>query len=297
MRTPDDRFGAIDAFRAAIAAAGLTPPDQLIADGCLHRYSSNGKRGDDAGWYVLHQDRFVAGAYGCWRAGVSRSWCARGRQLSADERSQFDELIRNARAAADKARHAEQLAAAERAREQWGRGVPARADHPYLIAKQVQGHDLRQVGDLLLVPLVDQHGFLWNLQLIDGDGRKRFRRRGRVRGLFSPLGELRAPEILLICEGWATAATLHEETGHPVLAAMSAGNLRRVAEVARAHWPYTDLVICADNDRATPNNPGLTKAREAANAVGARLAVPEFAEDEVGTDFNDLANLRRARHG
>jgi len=104
---------------------------------------------------------------------------------------------------------------------------------------------------------------------------------------------------------------LHEETGQPVLAAVTAGNLLPVAEITRSHWPRADLVICADNDRATPNNPGLTKAREAANAVGAgltkareaanavgaRLAVPEFAAGETGRDFNDLANHRRARYG
>jgi len=293
MRPSDNRFEAIDAFRDAIANAGLTPPDQIIGDGQLHRFSSNGKRGDDAGWYVLHMDRFVAGAYGCWRAGLNCSWRAQGRQLSADERGQFDERIRNARVA----RGAEQLAAAERAREQWGCGVPAHVDHPYLMAKQVQPHGIRQQGGLLLVPLVDQHGLLWNLQTIGGGGTKLFLPRSRVRGLFSPLGELRDPHTVLICEGWATAATLHEETGQTVLAAMNANNLRPVAEVARSHWPHVDLVICADNDRATRGNPGLTKAREAANAVGARLAVPEFTADEVGTDFNDLANLRRARHG
>lgn len=41
----------------------------------------------------------------------------------------------------------------------------------------------------------------------------------------------------------------------------------------------------------TKNNPGLTKAREAAVAVGARLAVPDFGQErpEGATDFNDLA--------
>jgi putative DNA primase/helicase len=55
-----------------------------------------------------------------------------------------------------------------------------------------------------------------------------------------------------------------------------------------------DLVICADNDRKTEGNPGLTAATAAAKATGARLAVPEFPEGVSGSDFNDLANLRRA---
>ena len=40
------------AFQSAIAAAGLTPPDTIIADGKIHRFTTNGKRGDDAGRYV-----------------------------------------------------------------------------------------------------------------------------------------------------------------------------------------------------------------------------------------------------
>jgi putative DNA primase/helicase len=43
-------------FRGAIQAAGLTPPDEIEADGKLRRFASNGKRGDDAGWYSLYGD-------------------------------------------------------------------------------------------------------------------------------------------------------------------------------------------------------------------------------------------------
>ncbi len=53
-------------------------------------------------------------------------------------------------------------------------------------------------------------------------------------------------------------------------------------------------LACADNDRKTEGNPGLTAATAAAKETGARLAVPEFPEDAIGSDFNDLANLRRA---
>jgi len=48
------------------------------------------------------------------------------------------------------------------------------------------------------------------------------------------------------------------------------------------------LTICADNDRGTPGNPGVTAATAAAKAVGARLAIPEFPDGMKGTDWNDL---------
>lgn len=73
-------------FRAAIAAVGLTPPSMVEADGKLHRFASNGKQGDDAGWYVLHGDGIPAGSFGDWRTGVSQTWQANlGRPLTPAE--------------------------------------------------------------------------------------------------------------------------------------------------------------------------------------------------------------------
>jgi putative DNA primase/helicase len=48
-------------FSDAIRASGLPPPDSIIDDGKLHRFSSNGKRSDDAGWYVLFGGDIPAG--------------------------------------------------------------------------------------------------------------------------------------------------------------------------------------------------------------------------------------------
>jgi putative DNA primase/helicase len=64
-------------FRAAILAAGLTPPDEIHADGKLHRFPSSERRGDDSGWYVVHTDGVPAGAFGCWREGLTQHWCSK----------------------------------------------------------------------------------------------------------------------------------------------------------------------------------------------------------------------------
>ena len=79
----------IDQFQSAIAAAGLAVPDVILADGELHRYSTNGHRSDTSGWYVLHDDGdMAAGAFGCWRAGVSHTWCSKDvNRLTPTQRS------------------------------------------------------------------------------------------------------------------------------------------------------------------------------------------------------------------
>ena len=58
---------AVDQFRDAIAKLGLVPPPTVIADGKIHRFSSNGKRGDDSGWYSFHDDDIAHGSFGDFR--------------------------------------------------------------------------------------------------------------------------------------------------------------------------------------------------------------------------------------
>lgn len=59
-------------FSDAIKASGLTPPDTIMTDGKLHRFSSNGRRDDDAGWYVFYGDGIPAGSFGDWRTGLTQ---------------------------------------------------------------------------------------------------------------------------------------------------------------------------------------------------------------------------------
>ena len=284
----------VQEFREAMHQSGLVPPDAIEADGLLHRFHVDGDRsGTRNGWYVLHTDGRAAGIFGSWKTGFRSTWAADGKRLNDAEHETFAELIRAARTKANAERRAEHEARAIEARAIWARAGAADPAHPYLLAKGVQAHSLRQDGAALVIPLFDIHGLLWNVQRVMPDGGKRFRP-GRAGGLYSPIGDLMNPATLLICEGWATGATLHEDSRHPVLCAMNAGNLLPVAKAARAAWAGADMVICADNDRKTEGNPGLTGAIAAAKATGARLAVPEFPEGVSGSDFNDLANLRRA---
>ncbi|EOJ4917858.1 hypothetical protein ACKKEH_005057, partial [Escherichia coli] len=51
---------------------------------------------------------------------------------------------------------------------------------------------------------------------------------------------------LLFAEGYATAASLHEATGLPVLMTVDAGNMIDVAENARQIWTDSPFVFCAD---------------------------------------------------
>jgi len=279
---------AIEQFRMAIQHAGLLPPEVIEADGRLHRFASNGMRGDDAGWYVFHGDGIPAGAFGDWRTGASKNWRADiGRMLQPQEEAAYRarvEAIGHERESEKASRRAQARAVGERI---WQAAAPAPDDHPYLVTKGVKAHGVRLHEGALVVPMLvgaDLH----SLQFISGNGDKRFLAGARMGGCYFVIGN--PNRTLCIAEGYATGASIFEATGYAVAVSFNAGNLLPVARTLRAQHPELRLILCADDDAATPGNPGRTKAGEAARAVNGYLAVPEFggSRPEGATDLNDL---------
>jgi len=202
--------------------------------------------------------------------------------------------VQDAIAAESVRKAAEQAAAAERAARQWAALLPAEPEHHYLLKKRIAPGFARQDGDRLALAVVDFDGAVHGLQFIGADGTKRFTPGMAKKGHFIHVaGDLAAPKLIAIAEGWATGAAVaqHFFPGATVLAALDCGNLLSVAQAARQRFPGVEIAICADDDRCTTGNPGLSKAREAARAVGGTLARPAWppgASMEL-TDFADLA--------
>ena len=168
---------------------------------------------------------------------------------------------------------------------------PAPADHPYLIAKGIQPHGiLTDAASRLVIGLRDIDGIIHTVQRIDARGNKRFLTGGIKADHFAVIGEWTADTPhLLVCEGWATGASIHEATGDPVVVAFDAGNLIRVTRVLRRRHRNIELTIVADNDAKADraDNPGVEAATQAAQDSDARLAVPDCAGDA-----NDLVQAK-----
>ena len=264
-------------FAAALHAGGLLVT-RIVADGRLHRCKAEGdKHGKRSGWYVLHLDGVAAGAFGDWRSGHRTQWVSDAASIDPAARARLAEDVRKAEEQRERERRQHRLEAQRDARERWQRAMPADPAHPYLQRKRVAVHGLRQLGDRLLVPMRDGSGALWAVQSITGDGEKRFMRGARKRGLYHAIGP-QVAGVLCIAEGYATAASIHEATGHPVAVAFDCGNLLPVARTLRGKYPQARILICADNDTATAartgRNPGIEAATEAAQAVGGVVASP-----------------------
>ncbi len=298
------------AFLQAMGAVGISTSDEIIPDGSLHRFYVTGHRvGTKNGAYVLHTDGVPSGWFHDFVTGKEQKWTIKG---GIDWRLTPEQL-----AAIDKAkleRQAEmerrKLRAEGKARSLWKQAIPC-ASHPYLERKKVRFFDLRcsswetrvqdldgewrsvHIENVLLVQLREEDGAIRNLQAIfpqkhEELGRdKDFLAGGKKKGLFFTIGE--GTETVLIAEGYATAATVHEATGYHTFVAFDAGNLHPVAQLVRSKYPKHRIVLCADNDQFTENNPGLFKAKKAAVSIGGAVAIPEFLDlSQKPTDFNDM---------
>lgn len=265
--------------------AGLAPhdPADIVADGRLHRFRVAGDKRDTLnGWAVLHLDGVPSGAFGSWKAGFSSTWCARNRSdLSPGERADLARRIEKARADRGEEQRQRHAAAAARAAELWAKSLPADPRHHYLVKKRVKPHGARQLGARLVLPVTTLAGELVSLQFIDHDGTKMLLSGGRKRGCCIVVADPPNPWRVLICEGWATGASLAEaDPAARVLAAIDAGNLVPVALAARERWPDAGIVIAGDADDV-----GRRYAHAAARAAGGLVLLPDIE----GADWNDVA--------
>lgn len=289
-------INAISQFRDAIRSAGLQPPD-IILLGKLHRFPGIGKRrGNTAAWCKLFDDG-LGGSFGDWSTGISENWKAkRDKAFSYTECTASKRRVEEARTKAEIERKEKYAEAAERAREIWNSAEPAMF-HEYLKQKRILplGIKIDQYNNLL-VPLLDGRE-IQSLQIIQPDGTKRFLKGGKTKGMYYSIELKEQPEKLIICEGFATGATLYMETKIPVIVAFYAANLVPVAKAFRRQYRKAEILICGDDDRATDGNPGHFAAKAAARACGGGWSIPDFTcfnPTPKDTDFNDLYLLQRA---
>lgn len=260
-----------------------------LADGSIHRFQVPGDRaGTLNGWYVLFTDGLASGCFGSWKTGKSHTWNSR-EPANWLEVEQVRQHIKQATRQREAEQGRRQRIAADYANRLWRDARRADPRSTYLIAKGCSPYNLRQQDDVLLVPLY-HGGVLVNLQRISPNGQKRFLFGGRVKGCYSPLGIITAGTPLYLCEGWATGATLHNETGHPVACAMNAGNLLEAGRYLQSRHPDAVLIVAGDDDRQTDGNPGKTAAIKAAATLGCGLILPPWPSGSplALTDFNDL---------
>ena len=193
-------------------------------------------------------------------------------------------------------------AAIEKARRDWEDMEPANPAHPYLIDKKVGAHGIRQTlvddGAAALVVPVRRDKEIINLQIISGG--KWFREDAPVAGGYHAIGGP-ITDIVIVVEGYATGATIHEITGLPVAVAFDAAKTPLVARTLRAQHPGANVAIGGDDDVKTKKERGVNTGRVAAERVAVEVSgvalLPPFNREKDGdesSDWNDFRDIHGA---
>ena len=284
--------------------------------GRMVRCKVDGGGREKRGWYILHEfpksdgTLLIVGSYGMWRGNENHAQkieLGKADPLTADQVAALRQRLAEDRKRIERERAKEAARAAEVARKAWA-ALLVEGESPYLKQKGVGAHGLKftRNGSAVL-QLVDTGGKVHGLQFLRTAAQSREARRpGKEfwpaglakKGHFHMLGH--DPHwIVLVAEGYATAASLYEATGFPVACAFDAGNLRPVAEALRKRHKRARILVCADDDCFTEGNPGVTAAGAAALAVDGAWLAPSFTDGAARrekfeanghklTDFNDL---------
>ena len=133
-------------FQQSMEETGIKPPDLVVIDGQYHRFPTNGKTGDTAGWYVLNDlGSVVAGAFGCWRSGVTSKWSSINEEtLDKQQLHRVLDEIKRAQKLADQKKIELQENASINAEQAWAKAKDADSNHPYLVRKEIKAYGIKQ---------------------------------------------------------------------------------------------------------------------------------------------------------
>jgi putative DNA primase/helicase len=322
-----------------LQAAGLQVT--TLEPGRMRRCRVEGDR-EKRGWYVLHElplpngDLVLVGTFGVWRGndnGLTKvDLRKRDSEFSVEQRESLRRRLAEDRKRVERERREQAERAGQRAAAAWTK-LSESGESDYLAGKHVQGFGVRYTAaGSAVVPLLDTHGQVHGLQFLRSAKQAETAKRPAKeywpaglakQGKFHLIG---APQwIVLVAEGYATAASAHMATGYPVAVAFDAGNIPVVAAALRKRYRGVRILILADDDvlqkchvckarlvladhpvtcpacgsAHQAANAGVAAASAAAVEVGGAWLAPAFP-DESGrrrdfidrgikaTDFNDL---------
>jgi putative DNA primase/helicase len=294
------------------------------------------------GWYIIHEvtlsggDKALVGSYGIWHGAEANAQKIELSkiELTGEQKAAIRERIAEdrKRATNEQKRRAEK--AALQADKAW-RIFTDSGDCDYLQRKGIAAHGIRFTSKgAIAIPMLDTSGRIHGLQFIldKTTQKEQIEKHGGRDKQFWPSGCAKKEHfhligsptnLLLIAEGYATAASLHEATGFATAIAFDANNLTSVAKALKKRYPV-NILICADDDAFAwctncskpvninlsnicpeckephkKRNAGADQAELAALAVGGRIIAPRFADQAARfdyycrnqgklTDYNDL---------
>ena len=282
-------------FESFLLDHGMTPDPKrgLVIGGDIGRaYMQIDGKQKLVGWYQCWLDQEVP--FGrCGDRTVSNDepiakWRAENdgkHQMTDAQRAEMARLSEQAR----KDREKRQKKAAEMAKKLWDTYEKASESNAYLVRKGVENHGLRETKDgRLVLPVLDADLKIVGLQLISGDGAKKFLSGTKKKGSFFVIDpdNMRTTHTINYVEGYATGASYFADLGQPVVVCFDAFNLSPVAETISGYFPKARHVFIADFDDSKTGEREAIKAAQLVKSKGSQAEV--FMPQSKG-DYNDHA--------
>jgi phage/plasmid primase-like uncharacterized protein len=184
---------------------------------------------------------------------------------------------------------------------------PFDVDHKaYLIKKNIKDYGIYYGTSeyynkaALIIPAITIDGKVTGLQYIykeeDGTFKKLWYKESYYSESFFVLnnGIISPQDTVIICEGYATAATIFEAleadiyTNIKVIVTFGSTNIENCVRVIYGKFPEARIIVAADNEPSS-----LNAARRCEELYNSSTCVPEITKEEHGgDDFNDLAALK-----
>ncbi len=262
------------------------PEPELYPDGKIHRFKRQPSDKSKDAWYVCYM--FTSSGGYLYYNIIFHDWRESGEALKFNTlkgASKYDlSAIADQIEKAKKERDLEEIRVWEETSnicsQAWA-SFSHDGVSPYLARKKVKAYGVRYDGhsetQTIIVPVTDLEGKIWSLQYISDT--KRFHPKGKVKGNFFVIGTI--DKEALLCEGYATGASLHEATGLPVIVAFSASNMPEVA----AKFTGIRVTVCAELSYVEDN----VSKKYADKCAASKVIYPKFSDaTSKPTDFNDL---------
>lgn len=158
----------------------------------------------------------------------------------------------------------------------------------YLLANNPNNKLVLQRGNLV-IPQTNAQGEIRAFETIAYNSKKYALKDAEKKSMMTALGSLEDGKPIIMAEGYATGATLHENTGQSVVVAFGKNGLMDIAKELRSQYPNSKIYIGADNDHSKEVNAGLIDAVAVQQAVqNVYILVPQFEKGDTGKDWNDV---------
>jgi len=264
-------------------------PQDMILDGKVHRFNYQSKKD---GWYIGHKnhsektgEEFHVVEFGSWKTSEKYQYKT-VRKYTASEKKTFERQIKKSQIEQKQLKKECNLESSTEAATLWDQYGSDNTRSRYLINKQIpQLYGCKTImtrsGRGVLVPCKDIEGKLWGVQTIFPDGTKMFMPGQRVEGCFYVINNssddfsFSDVDVIYLCEGFSTGASIYQSINSPVVCCFNAGNLIHVARAIKNKFGHLSIVICGDNDEI-----GIEKAEKAASEVLGSVVFPRFKNDK-----------------